>query len=126
MGGGSPSVQGGMTEEQYRSLLQEEREFQQQQEERYRERLMEMEQQRIEMEAEQTQAIQAAEASAQDVMQEQEALLTAEILSQEQEEATGAGQTGDPLEVDFYGSLTEGVMGDDEGEGPFDPDTQPL
>lgn len=104
MGGGAPSVAGGMTEMQYRQLQMEERAFMAQQEERQMQLMNEMEEKRLERE--------------QAEMQKQERLRTAE------EEALGRLEEGITEEVtglktseededkdivmDFYGSLAKG------------------
>ena len=123
-GGGGFTVQGGMGEEEYRRLLEDERSYTREQEERYQELLLSQEQARLEMEEAQQEQVQIQEQEAFDALQAQEQLLFAEITAQEEAEAAGTGQ-GSDLTMDFFGSLYEGVTGDEEQETPYDPDTQP-
>ena len=123
-GGGAPVVMGGMGEDEYRKLLEEERSYNQEQEERYQQLLLDQERDRLEMETEQQEQIQMQEQEAFDALQAQEQLLFAEIQAQEEAEETGTGQ-GSDLSMDFFGSLYEGVTGDEEEATPYDPDTQP-
>lgn len=107
MGGGAPSIAGGMTEEQYRKLQMEERAFMAQQEERQMQLMNEMEDKRIEREKAEMQKQERLRAS------EEEAL--AQLEEGISEEVTGLKTAEEEMDkdivMDFYGSLAKGPKG---------------
>tara|TARA_R100000951_G_scaffold116772_2_gene130644 strand:- start:1026 stop:1409 length:384 start_codon:yes stop_codon:yes gene_type:complete len=103
MGGGAPTIDGGMSEEQYRKLQMEEREFMAQQEERQMQLMNEQEDKRSQREA--------AEKQRQDRIRgkEEEALTEMERQISDQTEGFNleADEEDKDIVMDFYGSLAE-------------------
>ena len=102
MGGGAPTIDGGMSEEQYRKLQMEEREFMAQQEERQMQLMNEQEDKRSQREA--------AEKQRQDRIRGKEEALT-EMERQISDQTEGfnleADEEDKDIVMDFYGSLAE-------------------
>lgn len=103
MGGGAPTIDGGMSEEQYRKLQMEEREFMSQQEERQMQLMNEQEDKRSQREA--------AELKRQERLRgkEEEALSEMERQISDQTESFNleADEEDKDIVMDFYGSLAE-------------------
>ena len=106
--GSSPTVDGGMTEEQYRRLQQEEREWQKELEDQNYARAQEAEAQRMEMEQSNQERLAAQEDAEKLAVQQSELSLQGEIADLDEEESEdnlGA--------IDFYGALSQGQASTD-------------
>ena len=101
--GSTPTVDGGMTEEQYRKLQLEERQFQAELEEQAFARAEESEARRLETEQANKERLAAQENAEKAAIQQSELQLQGEIAGldeEEREDNMGA--------IDFYGALSEG------------------
>lgn len=101
---GAPSIDGGMTEQQYRTLQMEEREFQKELEDDAYARAQESEARRIEMEEANKAQLAAQEDAEKLATQQSEMALQSELKQLDEEEAPdnmGA--------IDFYGALSQGT-----------------
>ena len=105
--GAAPSIDGGMTEQQYRELQMEERKFQKELEDEAYARAQESEAKRLEMEEANKAKLAAQEDAEKLAVQQSEMSLQGEIKSLEEDEASdnmGA--------IDFYGALSQGTSTD--------------
>ena len=103
MGGSGPVIDGGMTEEQYRKLQMEERQFQKQMEEEAFARAEEAELKRMEMEQANVDRLRAQEDAEARAVQQSELSLQGEVdRLEEDDDDDNMGA------VDFYGALSQG------------------
>lgn len=103
MGGSGPVIDGGMTEEQYRKLQMEERQFQKQMEEEAFARAEEAETKRMEMEQANVDRLRAQEDAEARAVQQSELSLQGEVdRLEEDDDDDNMGA------VDFYGALSQG------------------
>jgi len=107
MGGGGPTIAGGMTEEQYRSLQMEERAFMAQQEERQMKLMNEMEEKRLAREQAEMQKQERVRAQEEQALSELEAGITEEVTGLKAAEE----EQDKDIVMDFYGSLAKGPKG---------------
>ena len=101
--GGSPKIDGGMTADEHRALLAEEREFQAEQETIRRERALEDEANRREEDRLERERLADEERLALEELEAAERATLGEISSQDEAEADNA------MSVDFFGSLQKGI-----------------
>lgn len=101
--GAAPSIDGGMTEAQYKSLQMEERQFQAKLEEDAYARAEESEAKRVEMEEANQQRLASQEDAEKLAVQQSEMALQGEVSKLDEEEAQGNMGA-----IDFYGALSKG------------------
>tara|TARA_B100001093_G_scaffold152768_1_gene145459 strand:- start:13369 stop:13785 length:417 start_codon:yes stop_codon:yes gene_type:complete len=120
MGGGAPSIDGGMSEEQYRRLQMEERQFMVEQEERQMSLMNEMEDKRVQREKAEMQKQERLRSKEEEALSALEATIGDEVA----EFGKQNDKEDKDLVMDFYGSLAKnnpGVTTDPQGgsmQGP--------
>lgn len=129
MGGSAPTIDGGMSEEQYRKLQMEEREFMAQQEERQMQLMNEQEDKRVRREAAELQRQERLRGKEEEALSEMERQISEQTegftLQDEEEDAD--------VVMDFYGSLADnsapgmgGKKGGKAGKGSSGGSGRPL
>lgn len=103
MGGGAPSISGGMSEDQYRRLQMEERAFMAQQEERQMKLMNEMEDKRVQREKAEIQKQERLRTAEEEALGRLEEGITEEITGLKADEE----EEDKDIVMDFYGSLAQ-------------------
>jgi len=110
--GGAPTVDGGMTEEQYRKLQMEERQFMSEQEERQMMLMNEMEDKRVQREQAEKKRQERLRSKEEEALTDLENTISDEVKGLDE---VAKGEDKD-IVMDFYGSLAKNTPG---AEGPY-------
>ena len=110
--GGAPTIDGGMTEEQYRKLQMEERQFMSEQEERQMMLMNEMEDKRVQREQAEKKRQERLRSKEEEALTDLENTIGNEVKGLDE---VAKGEDKD-IVMDFYGSLAKNTPG---AEGPY-------
>ena len=103
MGGGAPSISGGMTEEQYKKLQMEERAFMAEQEEKQMRLMNEMEDKRTQREQQEIKRQQGLREAEEEALSKLEGQVSSEVENLKEYEE----DEDKDVVMDFYGSLAK-------------------
>lgn len=103
MGGGAPSISGGMTEEQYKKLQMEERAFMAEQEEKQMRLMNEMEDKRTQREQQEIKRQQGLREAEEEALSKLEGQVSSEVENLKEDEE----DEDKDVVMDFYGSLAK-------------------
>ena len=105
--GGGPTIAGGMSEEQYRKLQMEEREYMAQQEERQMQLMNEQEEKRLQREQAEMRKQEKQRTAEEEALSRLEAGINEEVTGLKDAEL----EEDKDIVMDFYGSLAKGQKG---------------